>query len=101
PRSAHPRRHTGETMTETTPGFDTRAIHAGQQPYAATGAVNVPIHQSSTFAQDGIGGLRGGYEYGRAGNPTRSALQEQLAAIEGARHAFSFASGLAAEDALL
>ena len=88
-------------MTETNPGFDTRAIHAGQQPDAATGAVNVPIHQSSTFAQDGIGGLRGGYEYGRAGNPTRSALQEQLAAIEGARHAFSFASGLAAEDALL
>ncbi len=88
-------------MTETTPGFETRAIHAGQEPDAATGAVNVPIHQSSTFAQDAIGALRGGYEYGRAGNPTRDALQEQLAAIEGARHAFSFSSGLAAEDALI
>ncbi len=64
-------------------------------------AVIPPIHLSSTYAQDGIGGLRGGYEYGRSGNPTRTALQTQLAALEGGRHAFSFASGLAAEDALL
>ena len=60
-----------------------------------------PIYQSSTFAQDGIGGLRNGYEYGRGTNPTRDSLQVQLAALEGGKHAFSFASGLAAEDALI
>ncbi|HEY8590328.1 MAG TPA: aminotransferase class I/II-fold pyridoxal phosphate-dependent enzyme, partial [Naasia sp.] len=82
-------------------GFNTRAIHAGQDPDAATGAVTPPIHQTSTFVQDGIGGLRGGYEYGRSGNPTRDALQTQLAALEGASRALAFSSGLAAEDALL
>ena len=82
-------------------GFDTRAVHAGQAFDPTTGAVIPPVHFSSTFAQDGIGGLRGGYEYGRSGNPTRSALEAQLAAIEGGGHALSFASGLAAEDALL
>ncbi len=81
--------------------FASLAVHAGQQADAATGAVIPPVHFSTTFAQDGIGGLRGGYEYGRSGNPTRTALQHQLAAIEGGAHAFSFASGLAAEDALL
>ena len=82
-------------------GFDTLAIHAGQEPDSATGAVIPPVHFSSTYAQDGIGGLRGGYEYGRSGNPTRTSLEEQLAAIEGGTRALSFASGLAAEDALL
>jgi len=85
-------------MTE---GFDTRAVHAGQEFDPTTGAVIPPVHFSSTYAQDGIGGLRNGYEYGRAGNPTRTALETQLAAIEGGVHGLSFASGLAAEDALL
>ncbi|GAA3668216.1 cystathionine gamma-synthase [Microbacterium marinilacus] len=83
------------------PRFDTAAVHAGQAPDEATGAVIPPVHFSTTYAQDGIGGLRGGYEYGRAGNPTRTALETQLAAIEGGAAALSFASGLAAEDALL
>jgi cystathionine gamma-synthase len=82
-------------------GFDTLAVHAGQEFDPTTGAVIPPVHFSSTYAQDGIGGLRGGYEYGRSGNPTRTALETQLAAIEGGRHGLSFASGLAAEDALL
>ena len=83
------------------PGFDTLAIHAGQEPDATTGSVAVPIFQTSTYKQDGVGGLRGGYEYSRSANPTRTALQEALAAIEGGRHGFAFASGLAAEDTLL
>ena len=82
-------------------GFDSLAVHAGQEFDGATGAVIPPVHFSSTYAQDGIGGLRGGYEYGRSGNPTRTSLQTQLAALEGGRHGLSFASGLAAEDALL
>lgn len=82
-------------------GFNTRAVHAGQEPDATTGAVVPPLYQTSTFAQDGIGMLRNGYEYGRGTNPTRDSLQEQLAALEGGTHAFSFASGLAAEDALI
>ena len=82
-------------------GFDSLAVHAGQDADPTTGAVIPPVHFSSTYAQDGIGGLRGGYEYGRSGNPTRTALETQLAALEGGRHALSFASGLAAEDALL
>ncbi len=82
-------------------GFNTRAVHAGQVPDEATGAVVPAIYQSSTYAQDGIGGLRNGYEYGRGTNPTRDSLQVQLAAVEGGKHAFSFASGLAAEDALI
>ena len=81
--------------------FDTRAIHAGQAFDPTTGAIIPPIYQTSTFVQDGIGGFRGGYEYNRAGNPTRSALETQLAALEGGASALSFASGLAAEDALL
>ncbi|MEV7646463.1 cystathionine gamma-synthase [Arthrobacter sp. NPDC089319] len=86
---------------ENNQGFNTRAVHAGQVPDEATGAVVPAIYQSSTFAQDGIGGLRNGYEYGRGTNPTRDSLQVQLAAVEGGKHAFSFASGLAAEDALI
>jgi cystathionine gamma-synthase len=83
------------------PGFNTRAIHAGQEPDPLTGAVNVPVHLSTTFKQDGVGGLRGGYEYSRSANPTRTALQEALAALEQGTHGMAFASGLAAEDTLL
>jgi len=82
-------------------GFNTRAIHAGQEPDPATGAVNVPVHLSTTFKQDGVGGLRGGYEYSRSANPTRTALQEALAALEQGTRGMAFASGLAAEDTLL
>src|SRR3954471_3211828 len=81
--------------------FNTRAIHAGQHFDPTTGAVIPPIYQTSTFVQDGIGGLRGGYEYNRSANPTRDSLQTLLAALEGGKHAYSFASGLAAEDTLL
>jgi cystathionine gamma-synthase len=90
-------------MTEHTAarGFDSRAVHAGQAFDPTTGAVIPPVHFSTTYAQDGIGGLRQGFEYGRSGNPTRTALESQLAAIEGGAHALSFSSGLAAEDALL
>ncbi|GAB3614399.1 cystathionine gamma-synthase [Humibacter ginsengisoli] len=88
-----------ETHAET--GFATRAIHAGQEFDPTTGAVVPPIYQSSTFVQDGVGGLRGGYEYGRSGNPTRTSLEVVLAALEGGDRALAFASGLAAEDALL
>nr|WP_314845980.1 cystathionine gamma-synthase [uncultured Microbacterium sp.] len=81
--------------------FSTRAIHAGQDPDPTTGAIIPPIYQASTHVQDGIGGFREGYEYNRAGNPTRTSLETQLAALEGGASALSFASGLAAEDALL
>ena len=79
--------------------FDTKAIHAGQEPDPLTGAVAVPIYQTSTYKQDGVGGLRGGYEYSRSANPTRTALEESLAALEGGARGLAFASGLAAEDA--
>jgi cystathionine gamma-synthase len=82
-------------------GFETLTIHAGQEPDPLTGAVIPPIYQVSTYKQDGVGGLRSGYEYSRTGNPTRSALEECLAALEGAAQALAFASGMAAEDALL
>jgi cystathionine gamma-synthase len=82
-------------------GFSTRAVHAGQEFDPTTGAVVPPVYLTSTFVQDGIGGFRGGYEYGRGGNPTRDSLQTLLASLEGGAHAYSFASGLAAEDALL
>jgi cystathionine gamma-synthase len=82
-------------------GFNTRAIHAGQEPDSLTGAVAVPIYQTSTYKQDGVGGLRGGYEYSRSANPTRTALEECLAAIEGGARGLAFASGLAAEDTVL
>jgi cystathionine gamma-synthase len=90
------------------PGFETLAIHAGQEPDPTTGAVVPPIYQVSTYAQDGVGGLRNGYEYSRSANPTRTALQECLAALEdpagaaaGTTTAMAFASGLAAEDTVL
>src|SRR6266567_2275912 len=82
-------------------GFNTRAIHAGQEPDALTGSVAVPIYQTSTYKQDGVGGLRSGYEYSRSANPTRTALEECLAALEGGARALAFASGMAAEDCLL
>ena len=75
---ADARRGYGERMT----GFNTRAIHAGQEPDPLTGAVTVPIYATSTFKQDGVGGLRGGYEYSRSANPTRTALEVALAALE-------------------
>jgi len=81
-------------------GFNTRAIHAGQESDPRTGAVAVPIYQTSTYKQDGVGGLRGGYEYSRSANPTRTALEESLAALEGGARGLAFASGLAAEDAV-
>lgn len=84
-----------------THGFATRAIHVGQEFDPTTGAIIPPIYQTSTFVQDGVGGLRGGYEYGRGGNPTRTSLETLLASLEGGVRALSFASGLAAEDALL
>ncbi|SCD72926.1 cystathionine gamma-synthase [Streptomyces sp. DvalAA-14] len=81
--------------------FETLAIHAGQPADAGTGAVVTPIYQVSTYKQDGVGGLRGGYEYSRSANPTRTALERNLAALEGGRRGLAFASGLAAEDCLL
>ncbi|MDT5290225.1 MAG: cystathionine gamma-synthase [Mycobacterium sp.] len=82
-------------------GPATRAIHAGYRPDPATGAVNAPIYASSTFAQDGVGGLRGGFEYARTGNPTRAALEAALASIEGGTFGRAFASGMAATDCAL
>src|SRR5499427_9316952 len=96
--------------------FETLAIHAGQEPDPLTGAVVPPIYQVSTYAQDGVGGLRGGreqgatdgpgrwiegYDYSRSANPTRGALEECLAALEGGTRALAFASGMAAEDCLI
>ncbi|GAA1000862.1 cystathionine gamma-synthase [Subtercola frigoramans] len=81
--------------------FETLAIHAGQEFDPTTGAIIPPIYQTSTFVQNGIGNFRGGYEYARGGNPTRTSLETLVAALEGGAHGFSFASGLAAEDALL
>ncbi|MER7210970.1 cystathionine gamma-synthase [Streptosporangium sp. NPDC020072] len=85
-------------MTE---GFETLAIHAGQEPDPYTGAVVPPIYAVSTYKQDGVGGLRAGYEYSRSANPTRTALEEAVAAVEGGARGLAFASGLAAEDTLL
>jgi cystathionine gamma-synthase len=81
-------------------GFETLAVHAGQPPDPATGAVVPPIYQTSTFAQSEVGGHQG-YEYSRSGNPTRSGLESCLAALEGAAYGSAFSSGLAAEDAIL
>jgi cystathionine gamma-synthase len=82
-------------------GLATRAIHAGYRPDPSTGAVNPPIYASSTFAQDGVGGLRGGFEYARTANPTRSALEASLAAVEEGRFGRAFSSGMAAGDCAL
>lgn len=80
--------------------FETKAIHAGQEPDANTGAVNIPIYQTSTYRQDAIGKNRG-YEYSRTGNPTRTALESAIAALEEAKYGLAFASGLAATDAVV
>ena len=82
-------------------GPATKAIHAGYRPDPVTGAVNAPIYASSTFAQDGVGGLRSGFEYARTGNPTRSALESSLAAVEGGDYGRAFSSGMAATDCAL
>lgn len=81
-------------------GFSTTAIHAGNEPDSATGAVSVPIYQTSTYAQEGLGKHKG-YEYARTQNPTRSALERNIAALEGAKFGFAFASGMSATDATL
>ncbi|HUC33378.1 MAG TPA: PLP-dependent transferase, partial [Ilumatobacteraceae bacterium] len=90
----------GETESQSSWGFETAAIHAGQDPDPATGAVVVPISLSTTFAQQGVGQHQG-YEYSRSGNPTRTAYETQVAALERAAHGLAFASGLAAEDNIL
>ncbi|TQM67586.1 cystathionine gamma-lyase [Actinomadura hallensis] len=82
-------------------GFSTLAIHGGQEADPTTGAVVPPIYQVSTYKQDGVGGLRGGYEYSRSANPTRTALEAALAEVESGVRGLAFASGLAAEDTLL
>jgi cystathionine beta-lyase/cystathionine gamma-synthase len=85
---------------EATPGFSTRAIHAGQPPDEATGAVVVPIYQTSTYAQAALGKHRG-YEYSRTANPTRAALEQCIAALEGGTHGLAFGSGMAAEATIM
>ena len=82
-------------------GFATTAIHAGNEPDPATGAVSVPIYQTSTYAQDGLGRPRQGFEYARTQNPTRLAVERNVAALEGAKYGYAFASGMAAIDAVL
>ena len=81
--------------------FETLSIHAGQEPDPITGAVMTPIYQTSTYKQDGVGGLRGGYEYSRTGNPTRAALETCLAELEAGQFGLAYASGLAATDNVL
>src|SRR5918912_3027808 len=80
--------------------FETRAIHEGQEPDPATGALTVPIYQTSTYAQDAVGEHKG-YEYARVSNPTRTALEICLASLEGAEHGAAFASGLAATSTVM
>src|SRR5918999_5108168 len=87
----------GRPMTDR---FETLAVHAGAEPDPRTGAVVPAIQMSSTFKQDGVGGLREGFEYGRSDNPTRRALEEAIAALEGAAHGVAFASGLAATQGI-
>src|SRR5260370_24100101 len=82
-------------------GLATKAIHAGYRPDPATGAVNAPIYARCTFAQDGGGGLRGGFEYARTGNPTRAALEASLAVVEDGAYGRAFSSGMAATDCAL
>src|SRR6267378_1769509 len=90
----------GETSLTPNSGFSTRAIHAGQEPDPVTGAVVVPIYQTSTYAQEALGRNKG-YEYARTHNATRFALERNLAALEGGRHGLCFASGLAATNTLM
>ncbi len=95
----HSGEHAGEHRNKS--GFETRAIHAGYEPDPMTGAVIPPIYATSTYKQDGVGGLRGGYEYSRSANPTRTALEGNIAALEEGERGFAFASGLAAEDTIV
>jgi cystathionine gamma-synthase len=88
-------------MTDSTDQFETLAVHAGAAPDPATGAVSPPIQMSTTFKQDGVGGLRGGFEYGRSDNPTRRALEATIAVLEGATHGIAYSSGLAATQNVL
>ncbi len=90
----------GELEEQAGWGFETRAVHVGQEPDPTSGAVVTPITLSTTFAQDGVGEHKG-FEYSRSGNPTRSAVEACVASLEGARHGLAFASGLAAEDNVL
>jgi cystathionine gamma-synthase len=90
----------GEFEEQSSWGFETRAVHSGQEPDPVSGAVVTPITLSTTFAQDGVGGHKG-FEYSRSGNPTRAALEACVASLEGGRHGLAFASGLAAEDNVL
>ncbi|MFB6095289.1 MAG: PLP-dependent aspartate aminotransferase family protein, partial [Halodesulfurarchaeum sp.] len=98
--AGEPDAHAGEPETDTAAHFETRAIHAGQTPDPETGAVMTPIYATSTFAQDAPGEHRG-YEYSRTGNPTRTALEDNLASLEGGAHGRAFASGMAAIDTVL
>jgi cystathionine gamma-synthase len=87
-------------MTKPTEQFETLAVHAGAEPDPLTGAVVPPIQLSTTFKQDGVGGLRGGFEYARSGNPTRAALESAIATLEHGTHGLAYASGLAATQNL-
>src|SRR6267378_580589 len=80
--------------------FETRAIHAGQEPDPATGAITTPIYQTSTYVQEAVG-VNKGYDYARVGNPTRTALQVALASLENAAHGIAFSSGLGATTTLM
>lgn len=88
-------------MSTTPQGFSTASIHAGYEPDSLYGAINTPIYASTTFAQDGLNELRGGFEYTRCGNPTITALEKTVAALEGATFGRAFSSGMAATDVLL
>src|SRR3977135_424031 len=87
-------------MTTTPDGFATRAIHVGQEPDPTTGAVIVPIYQTSTYAQSEVG-VHKGFDYSRTANPTRAALEACLASLDNGRYGLAFASGMAAEDTVL
>jgi cystathionine beta-lyase/cystathionine gamma-synthase len=88
-------------MVEEGPGFGTRAVHAGQAPDAETGAIMTPVFLTSTYVQDGVARPRQGHEYARVTNPTRTAMEANLASLEGGEHGIAFASGLAAIEAIL
>ncbi|NLA55710.1 MAG: cystathionine gamma-synthase, partial [Corynebacterium humireducens] len=88
-------------MTHGLSGFSSRSIHAGYEPDSLYGPINTPIYASTTFAQDGLNELRGGFEYTRCGNPTIDALEKTVAALEGAQYGRAFSSGMAATDVIL
>jgi cystathionine gamma-lyase len=93
--------HGGAMQTRSSDGFGTRAVHAGQRPDPVSGAIMTPIYQTSTYVQEAVGRPRGGHEYARVTNPTRSALEANLASLEGGAHGAAFASGLAAIEAVV